>query len=270
MQFKLSSADEAFRQEVRGWIVDEFGHDWDGGDAVSPEEVYQAGYEVNRKLADRGWLAMSWPKEYGGGGATYWQQLIFNEETAYHRVPIGSAVGIGFAGPTIIIYGTEAQKARYLPPTVSGEMVWCQGFSEPGSGSDLASLQTRAIRDGDRWIVNGQKIWTSFAHYADSMILLARTDPDAPKHKGISYFLVDMKSPGISVRPLIDMAGGHFFNEVFFEDVVLPAEALLGEVNRGWYQATTTLDFERSSIAGSAGQRRSLDVVPTRVVCTEK
>jgi alkylation response protein AidB-like acyl-CoA dehydrogenase len=259
MQFTLSASDETFRQEVRAWINQEFAADWDGGTTVSQEEIYAAGHETNKKLAGRGWLAMSWPKEYGGGGATYWQQLIFNEEMAYHRVPVGSAVGIGFAGPTIIIYGTPEQKARYLPKTVSGEMIWCQGFSEPGSGSDLASLQTRAVRDGDRYIVNGQKIWTSFAHYADTMILLTRTDPGAPKHKGITYFLVDMKSPGITVRPLIDMSGGHFFNEVFFEDVSVPAECLLGDENRGWYQAATTLDFERSSVAGSAGLRRSLE-----------
>ena len=259
MKFALSPADNAFRDEIRTWIRDEFGDTWDGGALVSQEEIYEAGYATNKKLASKGWLAMSWPKEYGGGGATYWQQLIFNEEMAYHRVPFGGAVGIGFAGPTIMIYGTPEQKARFLPPTVAGEMVWCQGFSEPGSGSDLASLATRAVRDGDHYVINGQKIWTSFAHYADNMILLARTDPSAPKHKGISYFLLDMKSPGISVRPLLDMTNGHFFNEVFFEDVVLPAEALLGEENRGWYQATTTLDFERSSIAGSAGLRRSLE-----------
>jgi len=259
MKFALSPADNAFRDEIRTWIRDEFGEAWDGGTLVSQEEIYEAGYATNKKLASKGWLAMSWPKEYGGGGATYWQQLIFNEEMAYHRVPFGGAVGIGFAGPTIMIYGTPEQKARFLPPTVAGEMVWCQGFSEPGSGSDLASLATRAVRDGDHYVINGQKIWTSFAHYADNMILLARTDPSAPKHKGISYFLLDMKSPGISVRPLLDMTNGHFFNEVFFEDVVLPAEALLGEENRGWYQATTTLDFERSSIAGSAGLRRSLE-----------
>ena len=259
MRFTLSPADEEFRQGVRAWIQQEFPADWDGGAVVSQEQVFSAGWDTNKKLADRGWLAMSWPKDYGGGGATHWQQLVFNEELAYHRVAAGSAVGIGFAGPTIIIYGTPEQKTKYLPDTAAGKMVWCQGFSEPGSGSDLGSLQTRAIRDGDRYIVNGQKIWTSFAHYADQMILLARTDPGAPKHKGISYFLVDMKSPGITVRPVIDMSGGHFFNEVFFDDVSVPAECLLGTENRGWYQATTTLDFERSSVAGAAALRRSLE-----------
>ncbi|MCC7364862.1 MAG: acyl-CoA dehydrogenase family protein [Dehalococcoidia bacterium] len=259
MQFTLSPSDEAFRTEVRDWILGEFGPDWDGGEAVSSEAEYAAGGALMKTLSDKGWLAMSWPKEYGGGGATYWQQLIFKEEMAYHRVPVGSPVGIGFAGPTIIIYGTEEQKQRYLPPTITGDMIWCQGFSEPGSGSDLASLQTRAVRDGDHYVVNGQKIWTSFAHYADAMILLARTDTEAPKHRGISYFLVDMKTPGITVRPLIDMSGAHFFNEVFFEDVHIPADALLGTENRGWYQAATTLDFERSSVAGAAALRRSLE-----------
>jgi alkylation response protein AidB-like acyl-CoA dehydrogenase len=259
MNFHLSPTEEAFRDEVRAWIYQEFGKDWDGGDIVSQEESYYAANETNKKLAKKGWLTMAWPKEYGGGGATYWEQLVFNEEMGYHRVPAGGAVGIGFAGPTIMIYGNDEQKKKYLPPTASGEVIWCQGFSEPGSGSDLASLQTRAVRDGDRYMVNGQKIWTSFAHYANYMILLARTDPEAPKHKGISYFLVDMKSAGINVRPLIDMSNGHFFNEVFFEDVIVPRECLRGEENRGWYQATTTLDFERSSVAGSAALRRSLE-----------
>lgn len=259
MKFQLTPGEEAFRQEVRTWITEEFGPDWDGGNYVSSEEIWANGAETNKKLADRGWLAMAWPKEYGGGGATYWEQLIFNEEMAYHRIPYGSAVGIGFAGPTIMIYGTPEQKERYLPGTAAGETIWCQGFSEPGSGSDLASLTTRAVRDGDNYIINGQKIWTSFAHYADYMILLARTAPDAPKHKGISYFLVDMKTPGITVRPLIDLSNGHFFNEVFFEDVAVPADQLLGEENRGWYQAATTLDFERSSVAGAAALRRSLE-----------
>lgn len=259
MKFEMTGTEEAFRDEVRAWIRQEFGEGWKGGDFVSQEQMWEQGVDVNKKLAERGWLAMAWPREYGGGGATYWEQLIFNEEMAYHRVPYGSPVGIGFAGPTIIIYGNDEQKKRYLPGTASGETIWCQGFSEPGSGSDLASLSTRAVRDGDNYIINGQKIWTSFAHFADNMILLARTAPDAPKHKGISYFLVDMKSPGITVRPLIDMSNGHFFNEVFFEDVAVPAEQLLGEENRGWYQATTTLDFERSSVAGSAALRRSIE-----------
>ncbi|MBI4571427.1 MAG: acyl-CoA dehydrogenase family protein, partial [Chloroflexi bacterium] len=165
----------------------------------------------------------------------------------------------GYLGPTIMMYGTDEQQAQHLGGITSGEVIWCQGYSEPGAGSDLASLQTRAVQDGDDFVINGQKIWTSQAHYADWIFLLARTDPDAPKHKGISYFLVDMKSPGISVRPLVNMAGSKGFNEVFFENVRAPRSGLLGELNRGWYMATTTLDFERSSVATSAGYRRTLE-----------
>jgi alkylation response protein AidB-like acyl-CoA dehydrogenase len=163
------------------------------------------------------------------------------------------------AGPTIIVYGTDEQKQTHLSGMLSGEAVWCQGFSEPGSGSDLASLQTRAVRDGDDYIVNGQKIWTTGAQYADRMILLARTDPEAPKHKGISYFLLDMKSPGVTVRPLVNMAGTSGFNEVFFDNVRVPRKDLLGEENRGWYVGTTTLDFERSSIGTSIAQGQSVE-----------
>jgi alkylation response protein AidB-like acyl-CoA dehydrogenase len=160
-------------------------------------------------------------------------------------------IGTGWAGPTIILYGSEEQKQKYLPSIVKGDAIWCQGFSEPGAGSDLASLQTRAIKDGDDYVVNGQKIWTSGAHVAHYMILLARTDPEASKHKGISYFILDMKSPGISIQPLVNMANNHDFNEVFFDNVRVPKENLIGEENRGWYVGTTTLDFERSGIATS-------------------
>ena len=181
---------------------------------------------------------------------TVMQQFIFNEEMAIARAPrTGGGIAIGMAGPTIMAYGTEEQKQRFLPPILSGEEVWCQGFSEPGAGSDLASLETRAVRDGDDYVINGQKIWTSGAHQARWMNLLARTDPDAPKHKGISYFLLDMKTPGITIQPLVNLAGKADFYEVFFDNVHIPKDNLLGEENRGWYVGTTTLDFERSNIA---------------------
>ena len=188
-----------------------------------------------------------------------WDQVIFNEAMGYARAPIVNTAAVGYLGPTIILYGTDEQKQQHLPGITSGDVVWCQGYSEPNSGSDLASLQTRAVQDGDDFIINGQKIWTSQAHYADWMFVLARTDPDAPKHRGISYFLLDMKTPGVSVRPLINMANGEGFNEVFFENVRVPQSGLLGELNRGWYIATTTLDFERSSIGGTSQAQRSLE-----------
>ena len=185
----------------------------------------------------------------------HFEQFILSEEFAWRRAPRSGGIGHGWAGPTIMVYGSEEQKAAYLPKIISGEHIWCQLFSEPGAGSDLAALQTRAIRDGDDYVVNGQKIWTSGAQYAQMGILIARTNPDAPKHRGISYFLVDMKTPGITVRPLINMLNSHEFNEVYFEDVRIPAANLLGEENRGWYLATTTLDFERSGIATSVAHQ---------------
>jgi alkylation response protein AidB-like acyl-CoA dehydrogenase len=192
-------------------------------------------------------------------GATYRQQAVFNEELSYHRVPGPDFIGINYVGPTLMLYGSDEQKKRFLPAILSGEEKWCQGYSEPGSGSDLASLQTRAVVDGDDFVVNGQKIWTSGAHRADWIFLLTRTDPDAPKHRGISYLLADMRSPGITVRPLVNMAGSHEFNEVFFEDLRIPRNQLVGDMNRGWYVGMATMDFERSAIGGVAGNRRDLE-----------
>jgi len=258
MDFRFSEKEEAFRQEIRDWLKENMPKDWDV--ERSREENINVYREFARRLAKKRWVAPHWPKEYGGLGLSVIEQLIFNEEMAYANAPIGySSIGVGWAGPTIIVYGTEEQKRRHLSAITNAETMWCQGFSEPNAGSDLANLSTRAVKDGDDYIINGQKIWTSGAHYADWMILLARTDPDAPKHKGISYFLVDMKTPGITIRPLIDMMGNHGFNEVFFENVRVPKDCLLGEENRGWYMATTTLDFERSSIGGAVGARRMLE-----------
>ncbi|MCS7275920.1 MAG: acyl-CoA dehydrogenase family protein [Dehalococcoidia bacterium] len=253
MEFRFSPEEEAFRQEVREFLRREWSEDAAGGGAESPLG-YGGGRgldEIRRfqkKLAQKGWLTLAWPKEYGGMGASVMKQVIFNEEMAYHRAPQQLGVGPDRVGPTIILYGTEEQKREHLPPIANAEVIWCQGFSEPGAGSDLASLQTTAVEDGDYFVVNGQKIWTSLAHVADWMILLARTDPDAPKHRGISYFLVDMRTPGITVRPLIDMTGRHAFNQVFFDNVRVPRKNLVGELNRGWYVAAATLDFERSGI----------------------
>lgn len=214
----------------------------------------------NRMLAARGWIAPAWPKQYGGMELGAVEQLVFGEEMAYWRAPNGArGPAVGYAGPTIQIAGTEAQKARHLPAITNWDVVWCQGFSEPGSGSDLASLATTAVRDGDDWILNGTKIWTSHGHYADWMYLLARTDPQAPKHRGITYFLLDLKSPGVSFHPLLNIAGRKGFGQFYFDNVRMPAGSLLGELNRGWYLATTTLDLERSNIANAGGARRTVD-----------
>ena len=187
------------------------------------------------------------------------EQFIFKQEMSLAAAPSVGGQGVSQLGPTLIVHGTDEQKAEHLPKILSGEVDWRQGYSEPGSGSDLASLQTRAIRDGDEYVINGQKIWTSLAHFADWLYVLCRTDPDAPKHRGISFLLVDKHAPGVTVRPLIDMSGRHHFNETFFEDVRVPATSRVGEENRGWYVGMTLLDFERSNITGAVASRRTLD-----------
>jgi alkylation response protein AidB-like acyl-CoA dehydrogenase len=261
MDFGDSQEEAAFRQDVRDFIKRELppglnhrgqgGAMFGGGSGRFTREGYwkELGGWLT-KLADRGWIAPAWPKEYGGGGLSVIEQFILSQEMALTGAPRSpNMIGLGWVGATLILYGTEEQKKRHLRPILSNEAFWCQGFSEPGAGSDLASLQTRAVRDGDDYVINGQKIWTSGAHAAHWMILLARTDANAPKHKGISYFLLDMKSPGITIRPLVNMSGSHDFNEVFFDNVRVPKENLVGEENRGWYIGTATLDFERSGIA---------------------
>jgi len=260
MDFRDTSQEAAFRQDVRTFIRAELPPElaqrdveWGmlGGGASWAHRELTTGWR--KKLAQHGWIAPAWPKEYGGAGMSVIEQYIFNEEMARANAPTGAGIGTGWAGPTIIVYGTEEQKREHLPPILSGEVTWCQGFSEPGAGSDLASLQTRAMRDGDEYVINGQKIWTSLAHIAQWMILLARTDSEAPKHKGISYFLLDMKTPGITSRPLVNILGNADFHEVFFDDVRIPRRNLVGEENRGWYIAAATLDFERSGIGTAIG-----------------
>ncbi|MEX0783211.1 MAG: acyl-CoA dehydrogenase family protein [Dehalococcoidia bacterium] len=261
MDFRDTPDEAAFRKEVRGFIAEAAPR---GQAGRSADPFSQEGNrEFMKKLADRKWIAPAWPVEYGGAGMSVMEQFIFNSELAEARAPRPFGIAVGFAGPTLIVHGTEEQKLKYLPEILDGNTVWCQGYSEPGAGSDLASLQTRAVRDGDDFIVNGQKIWTSGAHVSKWMILLARTDPDAPKHRGITYFIVDMKSPGVQVRPLINAADSHEFNEVFFEDVRIPRENVIGEENRGWYLAQTTLSFERSSIGASVGARQTVEDLVT-------
>ena len=260
MDFRFSDEEEAFRTEVKEFLKTELKpgwnetHDDDGEMGLIASGDFAK--QFNRKLADRGWIALPWPKEYGGMKATVMQQMVYNEEMAYAGAPTGFNMGVAWVGPSLMIYGTPEQKERFIPRITSLEDTWCTLYSEPAAGSDLAALQTKAIRDGDEWVINGQKIWTSGAHRSNWGWLAARTDFDAPKHKGISMFLVPMDSPGITIRPLINMAGQHGFNEVFFEDVRIPANYLVGTENQGWYQLAVALDFERSSIAGSARARR--------------
>ena len=231
MDFELPGEDDPRRKEVRGWLEE---HPRPSG----------------RQLAEAGYVVPHWPKPWGLEADPI-HQLIIDDELRRARVsrPM-NPIGIGWAGPTIIHAGTAEQKDRYLMPIISGEELWCQLFSEPGAGSDLANLGTRAIRDGDVYVVNGQKIWTTLAHFAQYGILIARTNPDAPKHKGVSYFVCPMDLPGITVRPIVDMTGVHAFNEVFFEDVRLPAENLVGDENEGWGLAKVTLGNERVSLSG--------------------
>jgi alkylation response protein AidB-like acyl-CoA dehydrogenase len=262
MKFVYDPEVEAFRQEVKAFIKDEWAADRRGArygeDAPDDRAAYDATMGFQKKLASKGWLAMAWPKEYGGGGASHMKQLVYNEEMAYHQAP-AFAMGIAWVGPSLMLYGTEEQKQRFIPRITNADDWWCTLYSEPGAGSDLAALQTRAVKDGDDYVINGQKIWTSGGHLADWGWMAARTDPDAPKHKGITMFMVDMKSPGITVRNLINMADRKGFNEVFFEDVRVPASQVVGEVNRGWYHMAVALDFERSGIQAYAGGRRTVE-----------
>jgi alkylation response protein AidB-like acyl-CoA dehydrogenase len=256
----------AFRAEVQELIESGLPEAYQGGkgewvqDRKSEDATKRGAAEAwQAALADKGWIAPHWPKEYGGAGLTPIEQFIFKQEMSLAGAPAVGGQGVSQLGPTLIVHGTDEQKAEHLPKILSGEVNWQQGYSEPGSGSDLASLQTRAVRDGDDFVVNGQKIWTSGAQYADWLYVLTRTDPEAPKHRGISFMLMPMGLPGLSIRPLIDMSGHYHFNETFFEDVRVPASNVVGEINRGWYVGATLLDFERSNITGAITSRKTIE-----------
>ena len=258
MDFRLQPEQAAFQQTVASFIENDLPAGWDQPYSSTAEQmVIERG--VMKRLAERHWLALPWPKEVGGLGATPMEQLVFNEQMAYNGVPGVMNMGVAWVGPVVMLYGTDEQKRDYLSNIADGTDIWCTLYSEPGAGSDLANMQTRAVRDGDDYIINGQKIWTSFGHYADWGWLAARTNPDVPKHKGLSTFAIKMDTPGITVRPLINMAGTHEFNEIFFEDVRIPANQLVGEENRGWYHVAIGLDFERSSIGATSSARRVVD-----------
>ena len=266
MDFALSQEDNQFRQEVRDFMATELPDDWKGipwvGEpAEETEEALQFAKSFTNRMRDRGWLTMHWPVEYGGEGASPTKQLIVAEEVGYANAPLIDIYGPSIVGLTLINFGTEEQKKEHLPKIKGGEVLWTQGFSEPDAGSDLASLRTSAKEEGDFFILNGQKTWSSVAHFADWMFLLVRTDPDAEKnYKGISLLYVDMKTPGITTRPIINIAGGHTFNEVFFDDVKVPKDYLIGERNKGFYIAMASLDYERSGgIQRAAQNKRTID-----------
>ena len=256
MDFEYTQEQEAFRKEFRGWLEKNLPQELCLDDAAddrvaSDRETFEKRCAWQKTMHDAGWVAISWPKECGGRGASLIERVIWEEEYSAARAPVLPAnMGLNLVGPTIIAWGTDEQKKAYLPRILSAEETWAQGFSEPNAGSDLASLQTKAIDRGDHWLINGQKVWTSGAQYARRILVLARTDPDAPKHKGISAFLMDLKAPGITVRPLVLATGHQHFNEVFFEDVKVPKESLLGPLNQGWKVSTTTLMHERHSAGG--------------------
>ena len=277
MDFQFSEEDERFRQEVRDFIVRELPADWTGPPWIGePERETEESWQFARNFtykmqAEKGWLTMHWPKEYGGQGASPTKQFILNEEIGYWRAPLVDIYGPNMVGPALINFGTEEQKKEHLPKIMSGKVVWTQGFSEPDAGSDLASLKTSAVEEENCFVINGQKTWSSIAHYADWMFVLVRTDPLAKnKHEGISLLYVDMKTPGISYSPLINIARGHTFNEVFFENVSVPQKNLIGQKNRGWYVAMATLDYERSGGAARVGAAKRWIEELTRFINDKK
>ncbi|HEY4308728.1 MAG TPA: acyl-CoA dehydrogenase family protein [Pirellulales bacterium] len=265
MDLSLTASELKFRDELRAWLKNNLppkgAHALNA--AHSAADFHGQIKDWQRKLFEGGYAGIAWPKEFGGRGATFIEQAIFQEEMALADTPETATIGQSLVGPTIIAVGSEAQKKRFLPGILSGQEVWCQGFSEPNAGSDLASLQTKATLDGDHFVINGQKIWTSFAHFADLCLLIVRTDSAAAKHKGITCLLVDMKSPGITVRPLKMMSGDSEFNEVFFSNLRVPVDRMLGKVNEGWNVAITALSNERANLGIGlyVAFKRNLDAV---------
>ncbi|MBX3446715.1 MAG: acyl-CoA dehydrogenase family protein [Parvibaculaceae bacterium] len=257
MDMRFSPDELAFRDEVREFIANNYPQELRGArrGEMSKEDILK----WHRILYKKGWVVPHWPVEYGGTGWTITQRYIWNEENARAETTPLLPFGLSMVGPVIYTFGNEEQKKRFLPGILSGDDWWCQGYSEPGSGSDLASLRTKAVREGDHYIVNGSKTWTTLAQHADWMFCLVRTDPEAKQQEGISFLLIDMKTPGITVRPIITMDGSHEVNEVFLEDVKVPAENLIGEENKGWTYAKFLLGNERSGIAGVARSKKAIE-----------
>ena len=266
MDFSYTPEEESFRDELKQWLAVHMKElpEWYGqrdiaGPEVDSQEYHDFSVWWHRKLYDAGFVGITWPREYGGRGGTIMEQVIFYEEIARHRAPgLSNAHGIGWCGPAFLAHGTEEQKKRYLPKILSAEEIWCTFYSEPEAGSDMANVQTRAVEDGDHWVVNGQKVWSSGAHLADWGVLLVRTDPEARKHRGISYLFLDMKTPGVTVSPLRNITGTAEFNEAFFDNVRFPRDQVIGEVNMGWYVAAGALEFERSSAGAAIARENSV------------
>ena len=258
MDFEFSPQQTEFRDELREFLDRELPPESEEVYGVWSETQYQFGREFAKKLAARKWLAVGWPEEHGGGGKGPMEMGILAEELGYRRVPRTGYIGLNIVGPALMVFGTPEQKAQYLPAIARGEVEYCQGFSEPNAGSDLGSLELRAERDGDEYVLNGSKMFTSYAFQSDYMYLLARTNPEAPKHRGISLFIADINTPGISRRPL-PYINGEMAAQTFFDDVRLPISCLIGDEDRGWYHAMTTLDFERSGLLRYAQVRRVFD-----------
>ena len=251
MDFNDTSAEAEFRAEVQTWLAANVPQS--DSPAENESELIRKAKDWQANKADAGWACLHWPKEYGGRSATPIESVIWGQEESKYDVPTGIfSIGQGMCGPTMAAYATEEQKTRYLPPMARGDEIWCQLFSEPAAGSDLAGLRTSAVKDGDDWIINGQKIWTSGAHYSDFGILVTRSDPTVPKHQGLTFFFLDMKSPGVEIKPIKQISGGSNFNEVYFTDVRIPDSQRLGEVGDGWRVSITTLMNERLAV-GSAG-----------------
>jgi alkylation response protein AidB-like acyl-CoA dehydrogenase len=247
----LSPGEAAFREEVRAWLAEHLVGDFaafGGRGGAASEEGFEVRARWEKELASGGWLGLGFPREYGGRGASITEQIVFTYECAHATAPYRLSIqGTEMLGPTLVAFGTEEQKRRFLPDILEANVIWCQGFSEPGSGSDLASVRTTAVLEGDEWVLNGQKVWTTFGHHADWIYVLCRTDPEAPRHKGLSMVLVPMHQPGVEVRRIRNIAGGSEFCEVFFDGARTSADLVVGGVNRGWTVALGTLGFERGT-----------------------
>ena len=264
MDFKFNTEEEAFRQEVKDWLKQAIPPRWrelPTGFWQETDESWQISRQFQKNLGSKGWLAPAYPLEYGGAGLGHIKRLILAEELTYHDAPVGieTEITVNWVGMALQHFGSEQQKKDYLNRIAKGDIVFCLGYSEPNAGSDLASLQTRAVEKGDNYIINGQKIWCSYAHFADYCWLGAVTDADLPKHRNMSMFVVDMKNPGITIRPLINAIGCHSFNEVFFDEVHTPVGSLVGVKNNGWFQLAMALDFERSGVQTAAANKLLLD-----------